>query len=107
MRRDRASHHIVDDAHQFLEMFVRRSGMLEAERESAVAALTAARARSNVARARVVAAQTAAETVDSLIAEKAAAEQADANRREQHALDDMARARWHPEDRFVSRCATR
>ncbi len=70
-RRDRATHHTVEDSYQFLEMFVRRSGVVEAERFSAEAALNAARARSDAARIAVVAAQTAAETVDKLIAERA------------------------------------
>jgi flagellar biosynthesis chaperone FliJ len=106
-RRDRASHHAVEDAHQFLEMFIRRSGVAEAERVSAEAALTAARERSEAARIAVVAAQTAAETVDRLIAERALSDQEDASRREQHALDDMARTRFNPRDRLAPRRATR
>jgi hypothetical protein len=106
-RRDRATHHAVEDPHQFLEMFVRRSGVAEAERVSAEAALTAARGRSDAALIAVVAAQTAAETVEMLIAERALLDEDDANRREQHALDDMARTRFNPGDRLASRRAGR
>jgi flagellar biosynthesis chaperone FliJ len=102
-RRDRAAHQTVEEPHQFLEMFVRRSGVAEAERLSAEAALTAARARSEAARIAVVAAQTAAEAVETLIAERALSDEEDANRREQHALDDMTRTRFNPADRDPAR----
>jgi flagellar biosynthesis chaperone FliJ len=106
-RRDRATHHTVQDPHQFLEMFVRRSAVAEAERVSAEAELTAARERSDAARIALVAAQTAAETVDKLIAERALLDKVDVNRREQHALDDMARTRFNPGDPRGIRRATR
>jgi flagellar biosynthesis chaperone FliJ len=96
---DRAAHQTVAEAHLFLEMFVRRLHLSEAQRRSAEAALTAARALSAEARAAVVAARTAAEAVETLIAERAAADEADANRREQHALDDIARTRLGPGNR--------
>jgi hypothetical protein len=102
-RRDRAAHQTVEEPHQFLEMFLRRSGVAEAERVSAEAALTAARARSDAARIAVVAAQTAAEAVETLIAERALSDEEEANRREQHALDDMARTRFNPADRGAAR----
>jgi flagellar biosynthesis chaperone FliJ len=102
-RRDRAAHQTVEESHQFLEMFLRRSGVAEAERVSAEAALTAARARSDAARIAVVAAQTAAEAVETLIAERALSDEEDANRREQHTLDDMARTRFNPADRGAAR----
>ena len=102
-RRDRAAHQTVEEPHQFLDMFVRRSGVAEAERVSAEAALTAARARSKAARIAVVAAQTAAEAVETLIAERALSDEEDANRREQHALDDMTRTRFNPADRDAAR----
>jgi VIT1/CCC1 family predicted Fe2+/Mn2+ transporter len=102
-RRDRAAHQTVEEPHQFLEMFVRRSGVAEAERLSAEAALTAARARSEAARIAVVAAQTAAEAVETLIAARALSDEEDANRREQHALDDMTRTRFNPADRGAAR----
>jgi hypothetical protein len=102
-RRDRAAHQTVEDPHQFLEMFLRRSGVAEAERASAEAALTAARARSDAARTAVVAARTAAEAVETLIAERALSDEDDANRREQYALDDMARTRFNSADRGAAR----
>jgi hypothetical protein len=88
-------------------MFVRRSAVAEAERVSAEAELTAARERSDAARIAVVAAQTAAETVDKLIAERALSDKVDVDRREQHALDDMARMRFNPGDPRAIRRATR
>jgi flagellar biosynthesis chaperone FliJ len=93
-RRDRAAHQAGEHAHQFLEMFVRHLGVSEAIRLSAEAALMAAQARSEGARAAVVAARMAAEAVESLSAERAAADELKANRREQHALDDIARTRF-------------
>jgi flagellar biosynthesis chaperone FliJ len=106
-RRDRAAHHTVEEPHQFLEMFLRRSGVTEAERVSAEAALTTARIRSDAARLAVVAAQTAAEAVETLIAERALSDEKDASRREQHVLDDMARTRFNPGDRPQARRAAR
>ena len=102
-RRDRAAHQTVEEAHQFLEMFLRRSGVAEAERVSAEAAVTAARARSDAARIAVVTAKTAAEAVETLIAERTLSDEKDANRREQHGLDDMARTRFNPADRGALR----
>jgi flagellar biosynthesis chaperone FliJ len=54
----------------------------------------AARAAAAEARAALVTARTAAESVETLITERADAAEADADRREQHALDDMARTRF-------------
>ncbi len=102
-RRDRTAHQTVEEPHHFLEMFLRRSGVAEAERIAAEAALTAARARSDAARIAVVAAKTAAEAVETLIAERALSDEEHANRREQHALDDMARTRFNPTDSGASR----
>jgi flagellar biosynthesis chaperone FliJ len=102
-RRDRAAHQTVGDPHHFLEMFVRRSGVAEANRVSAEAAVTAAQARSDAARIAVVAAQTAAEAVETLIAERALSDEEDENRREQHALDDMTRTRFNPASRDAAR----
>ena len=79
------------------------SCVAEAERVSAEVALTAARARSEAARIAVVAAQTAAEAVETLIAKRALSDEKDANRREQHALDDMTRTRFNPADRDPAR----
>jgi flagellar biosynthesis chaperone FliJ len=93
---DLAANQDVNEAHRFLEMFARRLRVREAERKAAAAALTAAQTRSDEARLFVVAARTAAEALDALIAEKAAAMQANTDRREQHALDDIARNRSDP-----------
>jgi flagellar export protein FliJ len=97
-RRDRAAHPTLQEAHCFLEMFARRVGASEMERRAAEAALTTAQAKTAEARAAVVAARTAEEAVETLIAERAAADEAEASRREQHALDDMARTRFNPGD---------
>jgi flagellar export protein FliJ len=93
-RRDRAADRSGVDALPFGEMFTRRLGALQTERRDAVAALTAAETGSAQARAAVTAARTAAEAVETLIAERAAAEATETSRREQHTLDDIARARF-------------
>ena len=54
-------------------------------------------------RAAVVAARMAAEAVETLSVERAAADEIDANRREQHVLDDMARTRFVSRDRPAGR----
>jgi hypothetical protein len=102
-RRDRAAHPAVEYSHQFLEMFVRRLRVSDAKRLAAEAALTTAQARSAEARAAVVAARMAAEVVEALSVERAVADELEANRREQHALDDMARSRFNSGDHPVSR----
>jgi flagellar biosynthesis chaperone FliJ len=99
---DRAANQAVEEPHRFLEMFVRRLRARDVERNAAAAALTAAQTRSDEARLAVVAARTAAEAVDTLIAEKAARAQADTNRRELHALDDIARNRFGSGSRPVT-----
>jgi flagellar export protein FliJ len=93
-RRDRAARAELQDAHRFQDMFVRRIDVRNADRRAAEAGFAAAQARSAAAREAVVAARTAAEGVETLIDERAAAEAAVAARGEQHALDDMARARF-------------
>jgi pantoate kinase len=98
-QKDRAAHPSLEAAHQFIEMFARRTAAAEAERRAAVEALAAAQARSADARAAVVAARTAAEAVATLIAERSAAAEAEANRRDQHTLDDMTRNLAHGLDR--------
>src|SRR4051812_7504672 len=94
-RRDRAAHGAVDEGPRFLEMFVLRLQVYAVERAAAEAALTAAQAASAEARAAVVAARTAAEAVETLIADRVAAAEVEAGRREQHALDDMSRPRFN------------
>lgn len=81
------------DAHQFLEMSAARLEVVRAERQAAGAELAAATTRSADARGVVVAARTAAEAVERLMSAREAANLAEAVRREQHVLDDIARAR--------------
>jgi hypothetical protein len=82
-----------DDAHKFLEMSAIRLASLRAERRTVVAELATAAARSADARGIVTVARTAAEVVEQVTAERKAAGQAGEARREQHVLDDIARAR--------------
>jgi hypothetical protein len=93
VQRDLAADAALDHADRFHDMFVRRTEARRVERSAAQTALAAAQARSAVARAGVVAARTAAEAVETLIGERAAEVAAAVARAEQHALDDMARAR--------------
>jgi hypothetical protein len=90
-RRDRAAASAMAEAPAFLEMFAARSDTARTGRAMAVAALAAAKARSAAARGAVTAARSSAEAVETLIAERMAAEAAEANRRAQHVLDDIAR----------------
>lgn len=91
-RRDRAVSDAWQDRHQFLELAAIRLAAARAERSKAALQLTAAAARSQEARDLLTAARTAAEAVDQLIDERVAAAQAEAARRAQHELDDIARA---------------
>ena len=93
VQRDREASATWREAHQFLEMSAVRLGAARAERQTVAAELTAAAVRSAGARGVVTAARTAAEAVEQLIGEREATSQADAARREQHELDDIARAR--------------
>jgi flagellar biosynthesis chaperone FliJ len=102
-RRDRAAYQSADHPDQFLEMYVRRLHVSDEKRLAAEAALRAARARSAEARAAVLAARMAAEAVETLSIERAAAAELEANRREPHALDDMARTRFNSERRPAGR----
>ena len=91
--RDRNAHQVVENAYLYQEMFSRRIQANRSERQGADSILLALQARSAEARAALAAARTAAEAVDTLIADRTAAEQAEADRREQHVMDDMARRR--------------
>jgi flagellar biosynthesis chaperone FliJ len=102
-RRDRAAYQAAEHSHQFLEMFVCGLRASDAKRLAAEVALTAAQARSAEARAVVVAARMAAEAVETLNVERAAAAELEANRREQHALDDIARTRFNSRGRPAGR----
>jgi hypothetical protein len=93
VRRDREAGEAWPDAHQFREMLVSRQEVIQAERRTMAADLAAAEIDTGEARGVVSAARTAAQAVEELIGEREAASQADAARREQHVLDDIARAR--------------
>jgi hypothetical protein len=93
VRRDHKAAEAWPDAHRFLEMFANRQDVIQAERRTLAADLAAAELETGEARSVVAAARTAAEAVDELIGEREAASQADAATREQHVLDDIARAR--------------
>jgi hypothetical protein len=90
-RRDREASGGWQDAHWFLEMSAIRLETSRAERVMITADLAAATARSDEARGVVTAARTAAEAVEQLIGERTAASRMEAAKREQHALDDIAR----------------
>ena len=81
------------DAHHFLEMSAIRLEVVRGDRLAAEQALTAAEACSAEARGVVTAAQTAAEAVEQLISERDVIERAEAAKREQHVLDDIARSK--------------
>jgi hypothetical protein len=98
-RRDRAASQAVPEGHFFLDMFARRIEAGAAERRAAEAVLAAAQAESAAARTVLVEARTAAEAVETLTAERAEAVEVDGRRREQHALDDMARTRFDSTNR--------
>jgi flagellar biosynthesis chaperone FliJ len=95
VRRDGDVSGAWQDAHHFVEMAAMRLAATRAERRIAAAELTAAVARSGVARGIVTAARTAAEAVEQLIEERAGAGRLETLRREQHVLDDIARGRLH------------
>ena len=84
---------MAEQDHNFYEMSAIWLKSINAERAVAVEALAVSMSRSADARNTVAAARTAAEAVNTLIAEHAAEAEAEANRRLQHALDDMARLR--------------
>jgi flagellar biosynthesis chaperone FliJ len=98
-RRDREASQTVTEGHLFLDMFARRLEASVAERRAAEAALSAVQAELGAARAMLVEARTAAEGVETLVAEREEATEVDQRRREQHALDDMARPRFDSKER--------
>ena len=91
--RDREASAAWQDAYRFLEMSALRQEAVRTECRIATADHAAAAARSAEARGVVAAARTAAEAVEQLISERKAAAQIEAAKREQHVLDDIARAR--------------
>jgi flagellar protein FliJ len=100
---NRSAQLTIEDAHRFLETFARRVQASGAQRYGAEADLTAAQAQTAEARTAVVAARVATQALETLIAERAAADLVEANRREQHALDDMTRNRVDNINRPVAR----
>jgi flagellar biosynthesis chaperone FliJ len=94
LRRDRETSGAWQDAHQFLEMSATHLEVVRAERRTAAMALAAAALHSEEARGVVTAARTAAEAVEQLVSERETASRVEAAKREQHALDDMSRARY-------------
>lgn len=90
-RRDRAVSNAWQDGHHFLEIAAIRLTAARAERNVAALQLSAAAARSQDAHGLLTAARIAAEAVDRLIGERAVAGQAEAGKRAQHELDDIAR----------------
>ena len=92
-RRDREASGAWQDANQFLEMASIRAGAVRAERQAVAAEAVKVAIRSGEARGAVTAARMAAEAVEQLINETAAAARATAATREQHVLDDIARLR--------------
>ena len=90
---DRAAHQLVEDAHQFHETFAMRDRARLVERGSAEAILAAVKARSAEARGAVAEARTGMKAVETLMTERQVAADAEAERRAQHALDDVVRGR--------------
>jgi flagellar export protein FliJ len=91
--RDRAANDAVAEAYLFADTFARSRQARAEARRLAEANLAAAEAVSAQARAGLTAARTAAEAVDLLIDERARVVEANAQKREQHALDDIAGSR--------------
>jgi flagellar biosynthesis chaperone FliJ len=98
VRRDRETVRAWQDSHQFMEMSALRLDAMLAQRRTLLAEFAMAETRSTQARGVVAAARTAAEAVEQLMGERAVADQAEAAKREQHVLDDIARGRLtlHP-----------
>ena len=92
--RDRAAGPMLPEGHLFLDSFARRLEASATERQEAEAALAGLQAETAAARAVLVEARTAAEAVETLLGEREEAATVQQQRREQHALDDMARTRF-------------
>jgi hypothetical protein len=76
-----------------MEMFVIWLERARAERLAAVASLASAEAQTATARAVVAAARSAARVVEYTIEERADVARAEAEKRDQHAMDDISRGR--------------
>lgn len=93
-RRDREAGNAWLEATQFLEVSANRRRALQAERRTLTTDLAAAEVDAAAARDVVATARSEAEVVQTLDQERTAARQADAARRGQHVLDDIARTRF-------------
>jgi flagellar biosynthesis chaperone FliJ len=89
--RDRKTAKAWQDSHHYTEMAATRLTATHIERQATLAELAAAEDRSAQARRAVAAERAAAEAVEQLMQERESAAQAEANRRDQHTLDDIAR----------------
>ena len=89
--RDRKTANAWPESHHYKEMAATRLAAAHAERQAILAELAAAEDRSAQARRVVAADRAAAEAVEQLLQERETAAQAEANRRDQHTLDDIAR----------------
>jgi hypothetical protein len=91
--KDEAVAAIVPDPLLFRDIFIATRQHLRTEQQVSRMALTDAERQTDTARGHLAGARLAAEAVDRLIAERAATACAEADRRAQHVLDDIARAR--------------
>ena len=92
MRRDRDAATGWDDAYRLLELAPVRRDVWLTERRALVLEADAAACRSQAGRDRLAAARTASESVVQSMSEREIERRAEAIRREQHELDDVARA---------------
>src|SRR3954468_4265730 len=89
--RDQALAEIVPDPLLFRDIFIATRQHLRAEQQVSRVALADAERQTDEARGHLAGARLAAEAVERLITERTAAARAEADRRAQHVLDDIAR----------------
>jgi uncharacterized membrane protein len=89
--RDQAVATAVPDPLLFRDIFIATRQYLRTEQQGSRMVLADAERHTDEARGHLAGARLAAEAVDRLIAERAAAARAEADRRAQHVLDDIAR----------------
>jgi flagellar export protein FliJ len=82
-----------------MEIFAAWLKRIRADRRASVAALVAAEGRTMAARAGLVAARSAARAVEQTIEERMAGVQAEAEKRDQHTMDDITRGQRATQDR--------
>ena len=92
VRRNQEAGENFPERNQFLEIIYRRHDEIRAQRTALVDALKHVQTQTAEARAVLVTVRTSAEVVEQLVDERAAADAREAERREQHTLDDIARA---------------